>query len=310
MPRLKRQSTLYWDLAIAAMMLVGALLAIWAPWWPLRALGAIGFALVGYGSFIEPRLLRVRTERIPSALGKTLRIVVVSDPHMGPYKGASYLERAVAKANALQPDLIVLPGDFVENEMTDIRELEPLKKLRCPLGVFAVLGNHDTGHYLTFTRKHFHIPGREDDIVPALRAMGITVLRNEHVMLEYGGSTIAVAGVDHAWMDSCDLKKTLSGIPPAAFTVLLAHNPDVILDEESRKADLIISGHTHAGHFRLPLIGALIPIPDDIGRAYDWGLFKLENGTYLDVSCGIGESTVRSRLFCIPEVVALEVGKD
>lgn len=308
-----------WDAAIVVLLLACALAGIWADahlgshpsvWLEaLRLIAGVGFALVAYGSFIEPRMIRVRRERVPLPAAKKLRIAVISDLHVGPYNGARFVQRIVAKVNALEPDLIVLPGDFIENGKSLLSDLAPLKFLRAPLGAYAVLGNHDTGHYITLTGVHYRHDDRTDAVEKALTDVGVRVLRNERVLEDYQGRKIAVAGADHVWMKSADLKKALKDIPPAALTILLAHIPDVILDEDSRMADLIICGHTHGGQMRLPGIGPLTPIPDKLGRAYAWGLRKLENGSYVDISCGIGESGVRARLFCPPEIVVLEVGE-
>jgi uncharacterized protein len=306
-----------WDAAIVLLIALPTLVAIhggdllggsaWVR--AIRTAAAICALLVAYGSFVEPRLLRVRKQRVALPVGAPLRLAVAADFHVGPYKGAGFVERVVAHINALKPDVILLPGDFIEGITSTMADLSPLKELRAPLGIFATLGNHDSGEMLTLLEhKPLKLIDRSAEVTETLRALGVTVLRNERVILRHGDRQIAIAGADDAWMDSCDLKKTLADIPPAAPTILLAHNPDVIEDDESRMADLIICGHTHGGQFRLPLIGPIVPIPNRVGRKYDWGLFKLENGTRMIVTCGVGESLCRARLFCPPEVVLVEVG--
>jgi predicted MPP superfamily phosphohydrolase len=90
-------------------------------------------------------------------------------------------------------------------------------------------------------------------------------------------------------------------------TILLAHNPDVILDEESTAANLVIAAHTHGGQIRLPFLGSLAPIPTKLGRAFDRGWFSLQEGRALFITTGVGESGVRARLFVPPQIDVLTV---
>jgi predicted MPP superfamily phosphohydrolase len=104
-----------------------------------------------------------------------------------------------------------------------------------------------------------------------------------------------------------DLSTTLKEVKDTHPLILLSHNPDVILRDEHKRAALIISGHTHGGQFRLPLIGAIAPIPNELGRRYDRGIFTLDNGVILAITQGMGETMARARIFCPPEILMLKI---
>jgi uncharacterized protein len=316
----------FWDAAIALLLIGGLTAGLMAQAWILThpsaplllnvsigvigALGIIGSFLVFWGSFIEPHRITLNTKSVQIKELPDLRIAVVGDFHVGPYKGWAYLRRVVEEVNALKPDIILLPGDFIFNHRASTKGLEPLKDLRSTLGTFAVLGNHDTGHMLDRKNGRFipyRMPDRTSDVDLVLTRLGIKLLRNEQTVIGKGSKRFALAGSDHCWMDSCDLEATFKGIPKNMPVVLLSHIPDVILDKRSARASLIVSGHTHGGQIRLPFIGNLYPIPDRLGNAYDQGLFKLHNGSVLAITHGIGETMARARLFCPPEILVLNI---
>jgi uncharacterized protein len=276
----------------------------------LGILGLLGFSLTVWGSFIEPHLITLNKKSIHIKGLPDVTIAVIADLHVGPYKGRRYVERIVAKANALQADLIVLPGDFIYDSTADLSALEPLQHLHARLGVFAVLGNHDTGHMLLRSKRKYisyRTPDRSADIIRMLEKLGIAVLRNNHRMFGTGGSRFALAGTDHCWMDSCDIHAAYKDIAANVPVILLSHIPDAIMDTDTLRASLIISGHTHGGQVRLPFVGSLGPIPDQLGRTFDQGLFRLQNGAILAISHGIGETMARARLFCPPEILVLRI---
>jgi len=273
----------------------------------IGAMCALGFLTVIYGSFIEPNILLVNRFPIELPVSEPMRIAVVSDIHVGPYKDEQFVERIVEKVNGTFPDLILLPGDFVLTK-EDMEMLEPLRNLRAPLGIFAVLGNHDVGQHLTlFSYEHYTVPEASEDIVLYLEELGIRVLRNEHESLPVTDRRISVAGIDDIWSPTADLPTTISDIPENHSVILVSHNPSVILTPESSRADLIVSGHTHGGQIRLPLIGALFHLPTDIDQDIDQGIFRVNQKTLMAVTRGAGESSPRARLLAWPEVMILDV---
>jgi hypothetical protein len=311
---------IFWDVMITLFLLACAGMTLWTGMriseggignTVLCAVAAIGFVLIAYGSFLEPRRIVLRYVPLRLPLKTTLRVILAADFHVGPYKGAAYMKRIVDHIIALQPDIIFLPGDFPYDHLSDISSLSELSRLHPPLGMYAVMGNHDTGRSLDFfTRESFTTVNRSSEIGAFLENQGITVLHNESRILKLAdGSSLAIAGVDEVWGEEADLEKTFSKIPEGMPTILLSHHPDVILEHASHRADLILCGHTHGGQIRLPIIGPLSPIPSKLGRKYDRGFFSVGDRTTLFITCGLGETMARARLFCPPEIVVME-GKE
>jgi len=148
------------------------------------------------------------------------------------------VEDVVRRTNALEPDLIVLAGDFVDGRVDQLGyKLEPLKNLRAKYGVYGIPGNHE---YYSGYREWMAF----------LRTLGIDMLENEH--REPAGDLLVVAGVtDRAArmrkMEEPDVKKALAGAPEKSFKILLAHQPAHTREAAEAGADLQLSGHTHGG---------------------------------------------------------------
>lgn len=277
-----------YDLTIAA----GCFFFAWAanfltPWAVLPLLVLL------YGSFFEPRLLKVTRY----AVGKGERVVKIaylSDIHVGPYKGSAWVRKLVRATHALAPDLILLGGDFLHEQARDLPKLLPLKDFKAPLGVYAILGNHDEDKANAEARAWF---ARE----------GVPLLLNLSKRLPHDGGEVAVAGADDDWYGQTDLDAAFRGIPADVPIVAMLHNPDLAPPAAALLAGrsaptIFLSGHTHAGQIRLPFVGSIMPLPHHLGRKYDRGVFQVGEST-LVIGAGAGESGPRARLFCPPEIV-------
>ncbi len=267
-----------------------------------------GALLTLWGSMIEPYLiLVVRKKTVHLPLHTTLRIAVVSDFHVGVYNQKRFIAKVVRKINALKPDLILLPGDFLDDEKSETSQLSPLKDLKARYGVFAVTGNHDAGAYMKhFSHVRFYKEDRSADVEKTLLSYGITFLRNATHTISINGEKLIIAGTDDSFMHSCDPTKTLRTVPAHTPVIMLSHTPDIILQKSALRANLIVSGHTHGGQIRLPVIGPLYVIPDDIGRHFDRGIFRITKSCTLAITEGVGVTGVRARLFCPPEILLIE----
>lgn len=222
-----------------------------------------------------------------------LRIAQLSDIHHSVYTPIEYVQRAVHLANRLRPDLVVLTGDYVTLSPSYIWPVaRALGKLWSRLGVFAVLGNHD-----------FQVNAEE--VTRALEAQRIRVLRNSHYPLRARGSTLWIVGVDDLWWDADDLPRALYSVPAADAKVLLCHNPLGIRLATEHGIDLVLSGHTHGGQVRLPVVGSLRG-RSKLGVRFIEGWNRL-NGTQIYVNRGIGKSVVPVRLNCPPEIASLRL---
>ena len=203
-----------------------------------------------------------------------LRILQLSDLHVSAVVAVDFLRREMDHCNALQPDVIVFTGDFITR--ADPRYLptltELLGRLRAPLGIFAVLGNHDYGVY-----KHFRRFGAPADTVleKPLEDCGVRVLRNAMHPLEAHGRSgcVQLVGVDDWWTRASDPQRAFAQVNPAEPCILLTHNPDTLAVLRQRPWHWMLCGHTHGGQVRIPLLGApILPLDD---RKYDAGLFEL-----------------------------------
>lgn len=259
------------------------------------------FASVFFGSFIEPQLIHIKTTSIN--LNKTpetenIKIIFITDLHVGPYKQDAYLEKIVKKTITEKPDLILLGGDFLSNKEQEAQYLAPLQKLAENFPVFAVTGNHEfnTGKY-----GDKNLVDRTKLLRQLFADWEIQILDNQMIPLTIQNQEIDLYGVEDLWTGRADLKELIDYVTPNRPNILLSHNPDIILDPLHAQFDLIVSGHTHAGQIRLPYIGSLLGVPTALGRKYDHGLFKFDNN-YLYISAGLGESGVRARFFNPPEL--------
>jgi predicted MPP superfamily phosphohydrolase len=225
-------------------------------------------SLVGYvgARQLVVRPLDVRLPNLPEAFAG-VRIVQISDVHVGPHTSRRHLARIAAAVRDTRPDVVVYTGDQVDDFARDVEYfVAAFGDLTAPLGVFAIAGNHDV------------IAGW-DGVRQGLAEAGITVLVNEAVPVERGGERIWMAGTGdpagHAWQRgggvnaAPNIERTLSRIPPGEPTVALAHNPALWPDLARRGVDLTLSGHTHYGQLAIP----------------DWG-WNIAS-SFLDLSMGI-----------------------
>ncbi len=222
-----------------------------------------------------------------------LRVVHLTDIHHSLFTPLEDVERAVHLANQLRADVVALTGDYVTLSPLYIWPVaRALGKLRARLGVFAVLGNHD-----------FQVD--PDLITRALRAQHIRVLRNAHHSLRLGTAPLWLVGVDDLWWNGDDLPAALRSIPARDPKILLCHNPLGIHHAATQGIDLVLSGHTHGGQVRLPVVGSVYG-RSKLGRRFVEGWNRLQ-GTQIYVSRGIGKVLVPLRVGCPPEIACLRL---
>jgi uncharacterized protein len=268
-----------------------------------RILGLLAGALslLGlYAFWFEQRRLVLNENTLqlphwPEALSGT-RVALLSDLHVGsPYWHLPELERLVERTNQAQPELVLLAGDYLINGVRFGHWIDPesiarvLGGLRAPLGVVAVLGNHDWWNNGHRVRR-------------ALTDQGITVLENEALELQRGGERFFVVGLADPLTRNVRMDVALAGVPEAAPFVVLCHEPD-IFPEVPERAALTLAGHTHGGQVRLPLLGSLV-VPSQYGQRYAHGHVE-ENGRHLFVTSGVGTSIFPVRFGVPPEIALL-----
>jgi predicted MPP superfamily phosphohydrolase len=257
-------------------------------------MAALGTALGIAYSLMEARWLVVNrvtitVPNLPAGFkGKTLAFM--ADLHHGPYVPLSYIRHAVDMANALKPDLIALGGDYPHRGTAYIAPcIHELSRLRAPMGVYAILGNHD------------HYYGAQPQVSAALRAANIPELTNRGQWIESAGARLWLCGVDDFWWGTQNLPAALGPTKTSDAVILLSHNPDYVEEIHDGRVGLVLSGHTHGGQVDLPIIGPPV-VPSLYGQKYAHGLVR-GPVTQIFVTRGVGTITPPVRLFCKPEIV-------
>jgi len=258
--------------------------------------------LVFWGFLIEPGRLVVREQAIqidnwPQQLDG-LRIAVLSDIHADDwFVDDKKLRTIVERTNQLQPELIVILGDYMSSNGRVTRRVEPerfgpiLKDLHAPLGVYSVLGNHDWWYSGVQVRR-------------GLEKNGIQVLENEVIHFDVRGTQLWLVGLADLWTRRQAIADTIAMVPEGAPVIALTHNPDIFPDLPLR-VPLLLAGHTHGGQVRFPLIGSVVQ-SSDFGERYMKGHI-FENNHHLFVTTGIGTSIVPVRFGVPPEIVLLTI---
>lgn len=242
---------------------------------------------------LTPRTLAI--SNLPNAF-QGFRIVQISDIHLDEFTEPFFLERVVHNVNALNPDMVLLTGDFVTHgSLTFLNGRhaafhcgEILSTLTCPLR-YACLGNHDVAVSAPL-------------VIEALTTNGIPVLVDEHIPIERNGSRLWLCGVNDPGTTNPRLELAVPPLPDGPV-LLMAHEPDyadvVVQHPRGHLVDVMLAGHTHGGQIRLPFLGPLVLPP--MGKIYAEGLFRVRN-MQLYVNRGIGTVGLPFRLNCPPEI--------
>jgi hypothetical protein len=254
---------------------------------------------------VEPRFRLVVTQYDLSPPGWPrdfpLTIAVISDLHASePNMGPARIERVVTEANGLNADIIMLLGDYVTKGVPAPDYAKSFTKLRAPLGVHGILGNHDWWSGVGEVRR-------------ALAAANVPLLENAAVRLVKNGRPFWVLGLgdqlahiigERRFRGVDDLPGTLAKIDDSAPAILLAHEPDIFVEVPARIA-LTLSGHTHGGQARI--LGWSPISVSRYGNRFAYGHI-VEGNRHLVVSGGLGTSIMPARLGVPPEIVLIRLG--
>lgn len=266
-------------------------------WLPPIAIAATVGTLIYYRlrhvNPYRPRLERIEFPLPPGAERLDgLRIGFVTDTHVGPFTTVADIRRGLALFDAEPLDLLLLGGDYVsESNLYAPGMADAIGALaaRTKLGAIAVLGNHD-------------LPLGANRVRAELERVDVRVLRNEHVTIEWHGARLAIVGIDDTIVGHADPNRAFSGVPVGVPSLALWHEADFAVEAASRGAFAQLSGHTHGGQVRLPVIGSIWLPPD--GKQRDLGFFDVD-GMPVYVSRGLGVYRPPVRFRCPPEVTLL-----
>jgi predicted MPP superfamily phosphohydrolase len=212
----------------------------------------------------------------------SFKILQVSDCH-----DSRLNDFVLDSAGRLEPDIIVITGDLISAETNSFentyRLVEELVKVNP--SIYFVSGNHE---WVNKSRNYF---------LQGLAVRGVKILNNKNKSINIDGNTINLCGVDDFYTSHGDLDKASEGIEKDSFTVLLSHSPNVIEKLDNDDIDIILSGHTHGGQVRLPLIGAIAAPGQGLFPKYSKGMYNVQERTLLYIDSGLGTSIIPVRLF-------------
>jgi len=266
----------------------------------ISAVSAIGTFVAGVGSFayahdVEPENLEVvpvelHLPRLDPAFDG-YRLAQISDIHMGTGITTKRLIHIAEIVNAQNPDAIAVTGDYVTNgDITFLLPglIEGLSKLQARDGSFAILGNHDHWTDPTAIRTMLHSSGLID-------------MSNSTYTIQRGNGVLHLAGVDDYWERQDRLEDVLAQLPTEGCAILLAHEPDFAdVSSATGRFDLQISGHSHGGQVRIPILNRAIHVPH-LGVKYPMGKYQV--GSMIQyTNRGVGTIAPAVRFNCRPEI--------
>lgn len=263
---------------------------------------------LAYEPFWEATALRIERRQIPlfgdAQQGNPIRIAHISDLHASGDVPLSYLERAARLTVEQRPDFICVTGDFITKKFTDSANYSRvLRHLSEAAPTFAILGNHDGGAWAC--AKNHGGYATTTFVRSLLASANIRLLHNESQTIGFGARRINLVGVGDFWADEIDAPSAFKNLPPdsTARTILLSHNPDSKSKLISHHWNLMLSGHTHGGQLRIPLLGC--PISSVRDRRFIEGL-HVWNDRFLHITRGVG-NLHGMRINCPPDISILEL---
>ena len=278
--------------------------------------GAIPVASMTFGIISGAHDYRVRRKKvyfktIPTAFDG-IRIAQISDIHTGSFYNQIAVQGGVDMLLQEKPDIVFFTGDLVNNQSEEAREyLDIFKKIKAPLGVFSVMGNHDYGDYKAWASKEAKLADVKN-LHDMHKYMGYDLLLNENRTVKIEGQKIGVLGCENwgsgRFTKYGDLEKTAKGTESLPFKILLSHDPshwDAQIRPTRPDIDLTLSGHTHGFQFGVE-IGDFRWSPVQY-RYKQWADLYRESEQYLYVNRGYGFIGYPGRIGILPEITILEL---
>ncbi|MGI6586202.1 MAG: metallophosphoesterase [Gracilibacteraceae bacterium] len=227
------------------------------------------------------REVNIDTEKIEK--GKEIVFLQISDFH-----GSSSVElvnKMVSKADKIKPDAVFITGDLVDETTKDFDNIHILiKKLYSICSdIFFVSGNHEWNN------------DKKTELLRKLKELGVKISNNKGFNFAIRGTDINICGVDDSYRGQDNIEKAMKSADNKNYIILISHSPKIRDRLRGHSPDLIISGHTHGGQVRLPLIGAIISPVEGLFPKYDKGIYKLNNGSILYIDSGVGTSKLPIR---------------
>ena len=245
----------------------------------------------------------VTVNRVQLSSGKwqykqSLRIIQLADIHNRRFGKNN--KRLFQQLTQLKPDIIFLTGDLIDRNTKSLKHIEKLiqQLSQYHRSIFFVNGNHECEN------------PKKSQLHEVLHHYGVTILQNDHAVWEEQDVNVNIVGVDDAATNQDDLPQALEGLDASHYTILLSHAPNIVWEVEKAHlapVDLILSGHTHGGQIRMPLIGALLIPEQRFPAKYDQGVFQLDKDTVLYIDSGLGTTRLPIRFFNQSQFTYIEI---
>lgn len=240
--------------------------------------------------FTKVQYVDIKADKIQG--DDSVKILQISDFHDN--KSKRVRNRILSSIKELEPDIIVLTGDFIDSTTKDFEGVNGFieKIVNINPNVYFVSGNHEwsSGYNIRFTQE--------------LKSRGVTILNNGNSIININSTLINLCGIDDYYTSSYNMDSAFNKIDGRNYTILLSHAPDIIFKQKDIPADLILSGHTHGGQIRLPLIGALVAPGQGLFPKYNKGLYSINNRTKIYIDSGVGTTAMPIR-FCNRSQISL-----
>lgn len=273
--------------------------------------GAMAYGIISGAHDYRVKRIVVKLSNLPKSFDG-MRIAQLSDIHSGSFFNKTAVIGGVEMLMNEKPDMIFFTGDLVNNESSEVKEyMDVFNKLRAPLGVFSVTGNHDYGDYKTWATKEEKKQNFKD-LIEAHRLLGFDLLMNENRTIEQSGDRISIIGIENwgagRFTKYGKLDQAYAGTDESSTKILLSHDPshwDAQVKPGFKDIDLMLSGHTHGFQFGVE-IGGFQWSPVQYAYKQWAGLYK-EGDQHLYVNRGFGFLGYPGRVGMPPEITILEL---
>ena len=268
-----------------------------------------------YSQYIEPNWFKIKRVhvKVKKPLPRPIAILHLSDTH---FTGKDKLkDKFFDQLCSLDPDFVFITGDIIDCDEGIDEAVRNLARLKARVGKYAILGNHDYWNYRFVHNFTYHVkgqmtsdkPNNTELFIQKMEAAGIRTLVNQNVSTTIEGKKFTIAGTDDPVTTKVDFTKTFENMKNDSFNILLTHLISVTTKMPSVNLDIVFSGHTHGGQFRLPFLGGFV-IGFFMHRKYLDGVHEMDNGVIACISRGIGASrSLTLRFFCRPEAILMEI---
>ena len=274
-------------------------------------LGLSVYGVISGAHDYRVRKVTLKLPNLPTSFDG-IRIGQLSDIHSGSFWNKTAVKGGVEMLMGEKPDLVFFTGDLVNNESAEVKDYIPIfEKIKAPLGVFSITGNHDYGDYHAWQskeakRKNFA------HLIDAHKLLGYDLLMNEHRMIELGGDKLAIIGIENwgagRFSKYGKLDQAYSGTNEAATKILLSHDPtswDAIVRPNHKDIDLTLSGHTHGFQFGVEIANVKWSPCQYVYK--QWAGLYQEDHQYLYVNRGFGYLGYPGRIGMPPELTIFEL---